>query len=435
MAADRDGPHQFEALRERQRLLERLTRIQRSVSHRAPLQEVMDAITQGASDLLGDEIAGIRLIDQADPAYVNLVSVVGVTPEQFDSLRRGPVGEGAGGRAIAENRLVVIDDYYRAPTGITALAAEQLQSAMAAPVREAGKVVGSLVVATYTPGRHYSPEEREALLSLAEHASLALTDARSVEAMREAQKAKDMFLAMVSHELKTPLTVIMGTLKTFQRHADTMSPELRDEMLGSAFHRGRELERLIDRLLQGSRAELAGYKQHLFLPDLIADAVRGFDHMERLNVAPVPETFVFTDSMAVQKIVGVLLENAVSHSPKDSDISLVTHIDEAEISITVRNLGSLPEGLDHATLFLPFNRGPNADSAGVGLGLYIASRLALSTDGRVTADSVAGTVSFTLTLPLPTAQQRAQAKKIMEGAGSEPAPEPAPFDPLKPPQP
>lgn len=417
MDPDSQAAHNhLERLKERQLLLERLTKIQRSISHRAPLQEVMDAITQGAQDLLGDEIAGIRLIDPDDASYVNLVSVTGVTDRQFEALKRGPVGEGAGGRAIAENRLIVLDDYHRHGHAIPTLAAENLQTAMAAPVREAGKVVGSLVVATYSPGRRYTKEEQEALLSLAEHASLALTDARTVEAMRDAQHAKDMFLAMVSHELKTPLTVIMGTLKTFQRHADTMSAELRDEMMASAFDRGRELERLIDRLLQGSRAELAGYKQHLFLPDLIAEATRGFDQMTRLHTEPVPETFVFTDSVAVQKIVGILLENAVSHSPKDSEITLVSAIDEGDVTITVRNRGSLPDNLDHATLFLPFNRGANVQSSGVGLGLYIASRLALSSDGKLSCSGAAGMVNFTLTLPLPTAEQRAQVEKILSDA-------------------
>lgn len=421
MNQDPQAADRLEGLQERQLLLERLTKIQRSISHRAPLQEVMDAITQGAQDLLGDEIAGIRLIDPEDPSYVNLVAVTGVTDEQFEALRRGPVGEGAGGRAIAENRLIVIDDYYRSQEGIPALAAQNLQTAMAAPVRDAGKVVGSLVVATYAVGRRYTTEEQKALLSLAEHASLALTDARTVEAMREAQHAKDMFLAMVSHELKTPLTVIMGTLRTFQRHADTMPSELRDEMLTSAFDRGRELERLIDRLLQGSRAELAGFKQHLFLPDLIAEATRGFDQMTRLRIGPIPQTFVFTDSVAVQKIVGILLENAVSHSPKESEISLVSNIEEGDVNITVRNRGLLPENLDHSTLFLPFNRGANVQSSGVGLGLYIASRLALSSDGKLTASGGAGTVSFTLTLPLPTAEQRAQAEKVLEQTSSEEA--------------
>ena len=407
--------HQFslETLRERHKLLERLTKIQRSVSHGAPLQEVMDAITIGASELLGDEIAGVRLIDPEDPSYVELVSVVGVTQEQYKSLRRGPVGEGAGGRAIAENRLVIINDYATAPSGIPALAVDRLQSAMAAPVREGGRVVGSLVVATYEPGRTYSPEEQEALLSLAEHASVALTDARAVEAMREAQHAKDMFLAMVSHELKTPLTVIMGTLKTLQKHDATLTPELREEMLASAFARGRELERLIDRLLQGSRAELAGFKQHVFLPDLVMEAARGFEQMSRVKVEEIPEAFVFTDSIAVQKIIGILLENAVSHSPKESEIVLAGDVVDGEVTLHVTNVGSLPEGLDHATLFLPFNRGPDARSSGVGLGLYIASRLALSTDGRLSAGTGPGTVTFSLALPLPQAEQR---PPIQEGS-------------------
>lgn len=414
-SSEQDRSHHIDTLRERHRLLERLVKIQRSVSHRAPLQEVMDAITQGAGDLVGDEIAGIRLIDAEDPSYVNLVSVVGVTPQQFQALKRGPVGEGAGGRAVAENRLVIMHNYDQAPSAVPALAADRLQAAMAAPVREGGKVVGSLVVATHAPNRTYSEEEQEALLSLAEHASLALTDAKTIESMREAQQAKDMFLAMVSHELKTPLTVIMGTLKTFQKHVGSMRAELRDEMLHSAFDRGRELERLIDRLLQGSRAELAGFKQHVFLPDLVAEATRGFHQMTRLKIDTVPEVFIYTDSVAVQKIVGILLENAVSHSPKESEILVTSEVEQVDALITVSNIGSLPEGLDHSTLFMPFHRGPDASSSGVGLGLYIASRLALSSDGKITASSGAGKVNFTLTLPLPTAEQRAQVEEISGG--------------------
>jgi GAF domain-containing protein len=222
------------ALVERNELLRKLTRIQRSMSHRAPLQEVLDAITAGAGELLGDEVVGLRLLDPNDHGWMVLRSVSGLTPDMSKVLERAPVGEGAGGRAIAEKRLVIVDDYQTDPLRFKALAEGGLQAAMAAPVYEYGELTGSLVVASYIKGRVYSPIEQETLLAFAEHASLALTDARTVERLREAQHSKDMFFAMASHELKTPLTVIMGTLRTIEKHHEALSGHLREEMLSSA---------------------------------------------------------------------------------------------------------------------------------------------------------------------------------------------------------
>ena len=61
-------------LRERQLLLERLSKIQRSISHRAPLQEVLDTITEGIRVLTGDEVSGLKLLDPEDPGFVSVVS-------------------------------------------------------------------------------------------------------------------------------------------------------------------------------------------------------------------------------------------------------------------------------------------------------------------------------------------------------------------------
>ena len=61
---------------------------------------------------------------------------------------------------------------------------------MAAPVHESGPSVGSLIVASYDSGRRYSSIERDMLLAFADHASLALSDARSIQAMREADAAR-----------------------------------------------------------------------------------------------------------------------------------------------------------------------------------------------------------------------------------------------------
>lgn len=111
-------------VQERQTLLERLFRIQRSISHRVPIQEVLDSITEGAAELLGDEVAALRLVDGDDPGFTQLVSV--------------------------------------------------------------GVAVGCLVVATYAPERTYTSVEEEMLLAFAEHASLALNDASAVEGLRRA---------------------------------------------------------------------------------------------------------------------------------------------------------------------------------------------------------------------------------------------------------
>lgn len=68
--------------------------------------------------------------------------------------------------------------------------------------------------------------------------------------------------------------------------------------------------------------------------------------------------------------------------------------------ISVSNDGSLPKDLSHEQLFQPFQRGEDASSSGVGLGLYAASKLADSLDGQLTAASAGGRVTFTLELPL-----------------------------------
>ncbi len=173
-------------LRERQMLAERLSRIQRKISTRAPLQEVLDAITQGAAELLHDDVAALRLVDEDDPRMMIMVASVGVDDEIIRNQSRLPVGEGVGGRAIVDNRLCIQDSYGGWDGAIPAFVHGGLQTAMAAPVRLGRNAIGSLVVATHDAGRRYSAAEQDALISFAEHVGLALNDARSVRALNDA---------------------------------------------------------------------------------------------------------------------------------------------------------------------------------------------------------------------------------------------------------
>jgi diguanylate cyclase (GGDEF)-like protein len=165
----------------RQSLLERLSRIQRSIVHRAALQDVLDGIVAGAGELLGDEIAALRLVEPHNTSQMVMAAATGVQGDLLEALKRGPVGEGVGGQAIATGELVVQEEYSDWDGGFQAYRERGLRAAMAAPVHENGVSVGSLTVASFRPGRHYTRTEQEVLIAFAEHASLALTDARNFE--------------------------------------------------------------------------------------------------------------------------------------------------------------------------------------------------------------------------------------------------------------
>lgn len=174
------------SLRERQMLSDRLSRIQRKISTRAPLQEVLDAITHGAAELVHEDVAALRFIDENDPDVMVMASSIGVDPDVAEEVRRLPLGVGVGGRAIVENRLCIQDAYTQWDGAIDQFRSSGLQTAMAAPVHLGSEPIGSLVVATNQTDRAYSTAEQAALISFAEHVSIALNDARSVRAMNEA---------------------------------------------------------------------------------------------------------------------------------------------------------------------------------------------------------------------------------------------------------
>jgi diguanylate cyclase (GGDEF)-like protein len=176
------------ALRERQELLERLSRLQRAIVARTPVHEVLEAVAEGACELLGDEVAAVRLIDPDDPGHTRVVASVGVAPDDLARSARADVGHGIGGRALSERALVVADAISG---GTEALLDEYLLqgivAAIAAPILEGGELAGVLIVASREADREYPPRDQQVVLSLAEHASLALNHARAVQdALHEA---------------------------------------------------------------------------------------------------------------------------------------------------------------------------------------------------------------------------------------------------------
>ena len=168
-------------LQERQALLERLTKIQRSIVRRTVLRDVLDAIVDGARELIGDEIVALHLRDPTAEDWLVTVASRGMSEDAAERTRRTRVGVGAAGQSVASGELIVIERYGQAEDVHEVFQSDGVEAAMAAPVHENGRVVGSLGIGTVRAGRSYAATEREVLLAFAEHASLALTDARNFD--------------------------------------------------------------------------------------------------------------------------------------------------------------------------------------------------------------------------------------------------------------
>ena len=275
-----------ERLSERQYLSDRLSQIQKSISHRAPLQEVMDSITQGAAELLGADVVGLRIVGLGEDGRP-IASLAGYPDEGLDHFRSIPLDQGFSGGAFVEGVLVSTEDYAAAARTLGNAPQELIEAAMAAPVHHDGRIVGVLNVASRDVGRVFTPAEQEILLRLADHASLAVTDAAAVHALRDSLEG-ERFKA--SHDALTALpnrTTVLEMIEYELHHADPAAPlcvlyidvdrfKLLNDMYGHSFG-DRVLIEVASRLRNAVREEdlvgrLAGDEFVVVAPGISAEA-------------------------------------------------------------------------------------------------------------------------------------------------------------------
>ena len=233
---------------------------------------------------------------------------------------------------------------------------------------------------------------------------------RDVTEQHELDQAKNLFFATTSHELKTPLTVIKGLAATLRRHWPAMTEEQRADALETMERRAEHLDRLIERILVGSRVE-AGVLDLAITPvdigRLVEDIVEGFSMVSALHpitadveagMAPVAG-----DRQAIDTILGHLLENAIKYSPGGGPVEVSARTDGERVVVAVRDRGV---GIDSdlEPLLRPFVQADNRPTrrfGGVGLGLYIVRRLVDSLQGELWADArEGGGTDFCFTIPV-----------------------------------
>jgi len=228
-------------------------------------------------------------------------------------------------------------------------------------------------------------------------AVLALFDLSPV---RRLETVRRDFVANVSHELKTPLTVIGGFAVTLAD--DDLPVEQRRRFAETIQVHARRMQRIVDDLLDLSRIESGGWRPNPTSVDLATAAsdalstVRDTATAKRINIQirPDPDApAVHADPTALRQIISNLVENAVRYTPEGGTVTIFSERDTAGIRIGVRDTGAgiAPEHLSR--IFERFYRVDPArsrDAGGTGLGLSIVRHLVEAHGGRVRAESAIG---------------------------------------------
>jgi PAS domain S-box-containing protein len=222
-------------------------------------------------------------------------------------------------------------------------------------------------------------------------------DFRDVTAAKELEEAKDLFLATTSHELRTPITVVQGFASTLARRWEKLPDADRHAAVQMIADRAGSLGRLVEQLLLGSRAgaeHLAVSNGPFDLAAMLSGSASAFRTLsdKHVLIADIPEMMpaAYGDELATDIIVGQLLENAYKYSPEGGTITVRAHVSDGQIEVTVSDEGIGIAPGDHERIFERFVQGETGDRrrfGGIGLGLYIARRLARAQAGELTARS------------------------------------------------
>lgn len=245
---------------------------------------------------------------------------------------------------------------------------------------------------------------------------LAHTFNEMLASLEEAYRLQQRFVADAAHELRAPLTAIMGNLDLLTRMQD-MPAEERAEALAYADAEARRLSRIVGELLTLARAD-AGQtleRRPVELDRVLLDAlseVRALAEGRRLELVRFEPAVVEGDPDRLKQLVLNLLDNALKYTPRDGSITIAMDCSADEAILVVRDtgIGISPGELPH--IFERFYRADLArsrDPGGTGLGLSIVRWIVEQHEGDISIESVAGdgtTVTVRLPLSPPAAAGR-----------------------------
>jgi len=341
---------------------------ERKLREVSALFEVSNVLT---STLDLDEVLSL-VVDRLVRVYPGASGAILLHDEGDAAIERARSGELgkpatlAAGRAIAERRPIVAFDHIAVP--------------LIANERLLGAVV--LQVPDYT---EFLDEEVRFVGALANQAALAIDKAslyalelKTTESLRELERARSDFVAVVTHDLRTPLSVIRGYLDLLGEKNGT--PKM---PVSEATAQVERLDQLVDRILAGvrtDRPELSLRRSRFDLRATVTAALKEVAPMARRHKLVPPRAghsiFVRGDRRRTAEVVAGLVHNATKYAPKGTRIAVRIERGGTRAIVRVQDEGPGVPPPERARIFEPYARGAgNDDVAGSGIGLFAARRV------------------------------------------------------------
>ncbi|MEX1253338.1 MAG: PAS domain S-box protein [Dehalococcoidia bacterium] len=378
-----------------------------SLDYDTVLERIADLIVGSIADwsaidmLQDDETVARVVVAHSDPAKREIATQFEryvYNPNQLrgvmELLRQGKAllfselsEEQLAGAALDENHFRIMRDLG-------------FRSVMVVPLIARWKLLGAITLVCAESGRHYTNDDLILAEDLARRAALAVDNARLYgesqrvqEELLKANEAKDEFLGLISHELRTPITTIYGGARVLRSRGDRLEPESRDEIVRDIESETERLHRIVENLLVLARVELGERidSEPVLLQRLVDKVTQSFT--ERNATRPLECRVdaqlrpVAGEAMYLEQVLRNLLSNAEKYSPQGLAIEL--HVescgDEAVVRVLDQGAGIEPEEAE--SIFERFYRSQSAraKARGLGLGLTVCKRLIEAQSGRVWA--------------------------------------------------
>ncbi|OGB24810.1 MAG: hypothetical protein A3I66_02590 [Burkholderiales bacterium RIFCSPLOWO2_02_FULL_57_36] len=282
------------------------------------------------------------------------------------------------------------------------------------PLRAPMHTRGVLVVVPENPGQLLLPEQERLLQTCAAQIALAVERVHYVEVAQaamvamESERLRNSLLSALSHDIRTPLTTIVG-LSSALASGRALTDETRRELAESLQEDAIRLSNLVANLLDMAKLHAGAVKlnrQWQMLEEVVGSALSMLSRAlagRRVDVTlPSSLPLLDFDAVLMERVFCNLLDNAAKYTDSNSGIRIAAEIAGGDVQVAIEDNGpGVPAGMEEA-IFAKFSRGePESTRTGVGLGLSICRTILEAHGGRIWAENRSeGGARFVFTLPL-----------------------------------